>query len=36
MGFYFKKKDFIFQWDNDPKHNSKLALEFLRKINLID
>ena len=24
-------KNFIFQWDNDPKHNSKQALEFYKK-----
>ena len=28
---FHKKWDFIFQWDNDPKHNSKLALEFYKK-----
>ena len=27
-------KNFIFQWDNDPKHNSKLALEFYKKNKL--
>ena len=28
-------KSFVFQWDNDPRHKSKLALEFYEK-NKID